>query len=158
MQLRGEAFGATVLDDYAHHPTEIQATLAAIREGFGARTLVVFQPHRYSRSQALLEEFGRSFVLADEVIVTDIFAAGETPIDGVDGAAVADSLVRHGHAAVTYCPTLEEIPERLRAMIRPGDIVVTLGAGSVWRVGDELLRARPRRNRGGGAQRRRRAS
>jgi len=158
MQLRGEALGATVLDDYAHHPTEIQATLAAIREGFGARTLVVFQPHRYSRSQALLEEFGRSFVLADEVIVTDVFAAGEAPIDGIDGATVADALVRHGHPAVTYCADIEKIPERLRAMIRPGDIVVTLGAGSVWRVGDELVRAKPRRGRGGGAQRRRRAS
>jgi UDP-N-acetylmuramate--alanine ligase len=155
-QRKGEAFGATVIDDYGHHPTEIQATLAAAREGFGARTVVAFQPHRYSRTRALLEEFGRSFVLADRVIVTSVYAAGEAPLADVDGAAVADALVRHGHPAVSYEPRLERIAQRLRNLVLPGDLVITLGAGDIWKVGDAFLalaakpgssRARARRAR-----------
>jgi UDP-N-acetylmuramate--alanine ligase len=154
MQRRGEALGASVLDDYGHHPTEIAATLAAVREGFASRTVVVFQPHRYSRTQALLEEFGASFSLADRVIVTDIYAAGEAAIDGLDGATVADALVRHGHPSVVYEPSLQAIPGLLRNTIRAGDVVLTLGAGDVWKVGEELIRsaagdgdgARPRRS------------
>ena len=138
-QRKGEAFGATVIDDYGHHPTEIQATLAAAREGFGARTVVAFQPHRYSRTRALLEDFGQAFVLADHVIVTSVYAAGEAPLPDVDGAAVADALVRHGHPAVSYEPRLERIPNRLRALVLPGDLVVTLGAGDIWKVGDAFL-------------------
>jgi UDP-N-acetylmuramate--alanine ligase len=138
-QKKGEAFGATIVDDYGHHPTEILATLAAAREGFGARTLVVFQPHRYSRTRALLEEFGRAFVLADRVIVTSIYAAGEAPLADVDGAAVADSLVRHGHGAVSYEPRLDRIPGRLKELVLPGDLVITLGAGDVFKVGDAFL-------------------
>jgi UDP-N-acetylmuramate--alanine ligase len=138
-QLKGEAFGACVVDDYGHHPTEIEATLAAAREGFGVRTIVVFQPHRYSRTQALLEEFGRAFVLADHVFVMNIYPAGETPIDGVDGKAVADALVRHGHGAVTYAPKASAIPKMLRAALSPGDLVITLGAGDVWKVGEALV-------------------
>jgi UDP-N-acetylmuramate--alanine ligase len=145
LQLRGEAFGAKVVDDYGHHPTEIAATLAAVREGFGARTLVVFQPHRYSRSRALLEEFGAAFHLADHVVVTDVYAAGEDPLPGIDGSVVADSLVRHGHPSVTYEPRQKEIPRLLRQWIRPGDIVVTLGAGDVWKIGDSLVRSAARR-------------
>jgi UDP-N-acetylmuramate--alanine ligase len=138
-QRKGEAFGATVVDDYGHHPTEIQATLAAAREGFGARTVVAFQPHRFSRTRALLEEFGRAFVLADRVIVTSIYAAGETPLPDVDGAAVADALVRHGHPAVSYEPRLDKIAGRLRELVLPGDLVITLGAGDVWKAGDAFL-------------------
>jgi UDP-N-acetylmuramate--alanine ligase len=138
-QARGEAFGATLVDDYGHHPTEIQATLAAAREGFGARTVVVFQPHRYTRTRALLEEFGRAFVLADHVLVTDVYAAGEAKIPGVDGAAVAAALVRHGHPSVAYEPDLDLLPSRLRSIVRPGDLVLTLGAGNVTRVADRFL-------------------
>jgi len=140
MQRRGTAFGAMVIDDYGHHPTEIAATLAAIREGFGARTIVVFQPHRYSRTQALLEEFGGCFVLADTVIVTEIYPAGEKPIEGIDGTAVANALVRHGHPSASYVSDKEKIPAMLQAMAQPGDIVLTLGAGDVWKVGAELVR------------------
>jgi UDP-N-acetylmuramate--alanine ligase len=138
-QLKGEAFGARVVDDYGHHPTEIQATLAAAREGLGVRTIVVFQPHRYTRTRALLEDFGRAFVLADHVVVTDVYPAGETPIPGVDGAAVADALLRHGHPSVVHEPRLDRVPKRLRAVLRPGDLVLTLGAGDVWKAGDALL-------------------
>jgi UDP-N-acetylmuramate--alanine ligase len=140
-QKKGSAFGALVIDDYGHHPAEIMATLQAVREGFGARCIVVFQPHRYSRTQALLEEFGGAFFLADHVVVTDVYAAGEAPIAGIDGAVVAQALVRHGHPSVVYQAELEEIPKLLKSVVRPGDIVLTLGAGSVHRVGEALLKA-----------------
>ncbi|HKQ59920.1 MAG TPA: UDP-N-acetylmuramate--L-alanine ligase [Candidatus Polarisedimenticolaceae bacterium] len=148
MQLRGTVGGATVLDDYGHHPTEIEATLSAVREGFGARTVVVFQPHRYTRTQALLEDFGRAFFLADSVIVTDVYAAGEPPLPGVDGAAVARALERHGHPAVRYEPSLKAIPRLLRATLRPGEVLLTLGAGDVWKVGEALLARGQRRAAG----------
>jgi len=141
MQLHGEAFGATVIDDYGHHPTEIEATLAAIREGFGSRTIVVFQPHRYSRTQALLEEFGRCFFLADKVIITEIYPAGETPIPGIDGTVVTEALIRHGHPAVTFAPQLERIPALLRETVKSGDIILTLGAGDVGKVGQKFVQA-----------------
>jgi UDP-N-acetylmuramate--alanine ligase len=141
MQLLGEAYGTTVIDDYGHHPTEIEATLAAIREGFGSRTIVVFQPHRYSRTQSLLEEFGRSFVLADKVIITEIYAAGEASIQGVDGAVVAESLIRHGHPDVTFAPRLDKIPALLREIVQPGDIILTLGAGDVGKVGQKFTQS-----------------
>jgi UDP-N-acetylmuramate--alanine ligase len=143
-QLKGEARGARIVDDYGHHPTEIQATLAAAREGFGARTIVVFQPHRYSRTKALLEEFGRAFFLADHVVITEVYAAGEAPIPGVSGRAVADALVRHGHPSVIYEPKLAAIPRLLQATMREGDLVITLGAGDVWKVGDALVARRRR--------------
>jgi UDP-N-acetylmuramate--alanine ligase len=141
MQRRGTAFGATVIDDYGHHPTEIAATLAAIREGFGARTIVVFQPHRYSRTRALLEEFGGAFFLADRVIVTDVYPAGEPPLEGVDGALVVDALMRHGHPHALYQPNVREIPALLRRIVREGDIVLTLGAGDIWKLGERLVRS-----------------
>jgi UDP-N-acetylmuramate--alanine ligase len=141
MQRRGEARGATVLDDYGHHPTEIRATLEAVRQGFGGRTLVVFQPHRFSRTRALLEEFGASFALADCVIVADIYPAGESPIVGLDGSRVADAILRHGHPSVLYEPDLGRIPALVEERLQPGDVVLTLGAGDVWKVGEELIRA-----------------
>jgi len=139
-QRRGEAFGATVIDDYAHHPTEIMATLSAVREGFGARTVAVFQPHRHSRTRALLEEFGRAFVLADHVIVTEIYAAGEEPVPGLSGRSVVDALVRHGHPSAEFEPDPARIPARLAEWVRPGDLVLTLGAGDVWKVAEALVR------------------
>ena len=140
VQRRGEAFGATVIDDYAHHPTEIMATLSAVREGFGARTVAVFQPHRHSRTRALLEEFGRAFVLADHVIVTEIYAAGEEPVPGLSGRSVVDALVRHGHPSAEFEPDPARIPARLAEWVRPGDLVLTLGAGDVWKVAEALVR------------------
>jgi len=138
-QLRGQVAGATVVDDYGHHPTEIEATLAAARDGFGSRTVAIFQPHRYTRTQALLEEFGRAFVLADHVIVTEVYPAGEAPIPGVDGRAVAESLRRQGHRSVEFEPRLDRVVKRVRDALRPGDLVITLGAGDVRKVGDALV-------------------
>jgi len=138
-QLRGEVAGATVIDDYGHHPTEIEATLAAARDGFGRRTVAIFQPHRYTRTQALLEDFGRAFVLADHVVVTEVYAAGEAPIPGVDGRAVAEALRRQGHRSVEFEPRLDRVAGRVRDVLRPGDLVITLGAGDVRKVGDALV-------------------
>ncbi len=154
MQLRGTFLDCPVLDDYGHHPTEIVATLAAVREGLGRRIVVVFQPHRFSRTRALLEEFGAAFSDAAAVIITDIYAAGESAVDGLDGSTVAAALRRHGHPSVAYEPALRAIPRRLRGMLRAGDVLLTLGAGDVWKVGEELLRSavgdgdgqRPRRS------------
>jgi UDP-N-acetylmuramate--alanine ligase len=146
----GEALGAVIIDDYGHHPTEIQATLAAVREGYGRRTVAVFQPHRYTRTAALLEEFGRSFFLADVVVVTDVYPAGEDPIAGVDAAAVVASLRRNGHPAVELVPRLDDVPKALRRLVEDGDVVLTLGAGNVRSVGLDLVNARrPRRRKGG---------
>jgi UDP-N-acetylmuramate--alanine ligase len=130
-----------VLDDYGHHPTEIRATLAAIREGFDARTLVIFQPHRFSRTRALLEEFGGAFALADRVVVTDIYPAGEPAVAGLDGGVVAQALRRHEHPSVAYEPRFDRIPAQVLDWIRPGDIVLTLGAGDVWKIGEALVSA-----------------
>lgn len=153
LELKGHIHGAMVVDDYGHHPTEIAATLAAVREGFGARTLVVFQPHRYTRTKALLEEFGRAFFLADRVVVTEVYAAGERPLDGVDGRAVAKALVRHGHPSVTFEPVLADVSRLIEKWILPGDVVLTLGAGDVWKVADALLRGPVSRGRARAARR-----
>jgi UDP-N-acetylmuramate--alanine ligase len=141
LQSRGEAGGAMVMDDYGHHPTEIRATLLAIREAFDGRIVVVFQPHRYSRTQALLEDFGEAFDLADGVIVTDIYAAGEQPIPGLDGSVIVEALERHGHGGAVYEPSFDEIPALVLARVGPGDIVLTLGAGDVWKIGEALARS-----------------
>jgi UDP-N-acetylmuramate--alanine ligase len=112
--------------------------------------VAVFQPHRYTRTAALLEEFGRSFFLADVVVVTDVYPAGEDPIAGIDAAAVAASLRRNGHPAVELVPRLQDVPAALRRLVEDGDVVLTLGAGNVRSVGLDLVNARrPRRRKGG---------
>lgn len=127
-----------VIDDYGHHPTEIAATLAAARQ-LGGRVLVIFQPHRYSRTAALREEFGRCFGDADRVWVLDVYGAGESPIEGVGGCTVADSARAQGAAHVEYAPTGAEAAQAAAREARSGDTVITLGAGDVWRLADEVL-------------------
>ncbi len=151
LQIRGEAFGATVIDDYGHHPTEIRATLEAVRAAFRGKLIVAFQPHRYSRTEALFQEFAVSFGLADVVLVTDIYAAGERPVPGVDGSTVAHAIRRSGHPDVRYEADKDNLPERLRELIEPDSIVLTLGAGDIWRAGDALIKqggCRPGRRSG----------
>jgi UDP-N-acetylmuramate--alanine ligase len=139
-QRLGEAGGVLVVDDYAHHPTEIRVTLAAAREAFPGRRLVaVFQPHLYSRTRDFATEFGVALADADRVWITDVFPAREVPITGVDGALVADAVTRAGGTA-EYHPPLEGLPAAVAAALAPGDVVVTLGAGSVESVGSDLLR------------------
>jgi len=148
-QLRGEAGGITVIDDYGHHPTEIRATLETLRGRAGTRrTVVLFQPHRYTRTQHLWDDFCRAFHLADLVVLVDIYPAGEEPIDGVNSEALADAIGRRGHRHAVYGGDLRGVVEHLMDEVREGDVVLTLGAGSVWTVGDELLR---RRSGGGSA-------
>lgn len=129
-----------VVDDYGHHPTEIRATLAAAKTS-GRRLVVLFQPHRYTRTQALFDEFARSFYDAEVVLLTDIYAASEDPIPGVSAERLAHEIERYGHRQASYAGSLEAAGARLRQLIAPGDLVLTLGAGSVWRCGEELLEA-----------------
>jgi UDP-N-acetylmuramate--alanine ligase len=139
-QLRGTARGVTVIDDYAHHPTEVRATLGAARPGPWGRVVAVFQPHRYSRTRAFASEFGDAFAAADRVVVTDVYGAGEEPVPGVTGKLVADAVCRaFPGRAVAYLPHRAELIAYLAATVRPGDAVLTLGAGDVTTVGEELL-------------------
>jgi len=139
-QIRGEVGGITVVDDYGHHPAEIQATLEAAKRGFERRLVVVFQPHRYTRTQALLKEFSTAFYQADVLFVTEIYPAGEQPIPGVSGRQIAEGVAEHGHRHVTFVPDREALPAAVVAAAQPGDMIFTLGAGDVWRVGQEIVR------------------
>lgn len=139
-QVIGEAAGILVVDDYAHHPTEIVATLQAASDGFADRRIVaVFQPHLYSRTADFLEDFARSFFNADVVVITDIFGAREEPVEGVDGRLVADLAARRGHRDVQYAPDKAALPEMLAGLAQPGDVVVFLGAGDIWRYTRKFL-------------------
>jgi UDP-N-acetylmuramate--alanine ligase len=139
-QMRGVAGGVTVIDDYGHHPTEVRATLAAARLCKFARIHVIFQPHRYSRTQHLMDEFARSFHQAEAVYLMDIYAASEAPIAGVDSAALVRRLEDFGHRGAMYCGTMEAAIDAVLAAAQPGDLILTLGAGSVWQAGDRILK------------------
>jgi UDP-N-acetylmuramate--alanine ligase len=139
-ELRGEARGVMVVDDYGHHPTEIAAVIAAARAGIDRRLLVVFQPHRYTRTRDLLDAFGDALSAADEIVLTDIYAAGETPIEGVTIEAVEQAVRRTGRP-VHVVKALDELPRMVAALARPNDLVITLGAGSIGAVPDRILAA-----------------
>src|SRR2546422_466623 len=140
-QIRGRAAGVTVVDDYAHPPAEIRATLAAAKAGFDCRTVTVFQPHRYSRTRDLRQEFLTAFNQADVLIVMDIYPAGEAPIPGVTAEDLAEGIRAHGHRDVTYLGSdRARVVEHLCETTRPGDLVLTLGAGDVGLLGPELLK------------------
>jgi len=139
-QLKGEVSGIMIIDDYGHHPSEILATLSAAKKGFGRRTVVVFQPHRFTRVKALLGEFARAFYDADVLAVCDIYPAGEAPIPGVTAEGVAQAIKEHGHKDVTLVRDLKEVPGWLKERVRDGDMVITMGAGSVYKAGDELVK------------------
>jgi UDP-N-acetylmuramate--alanine ligase len=139
-QVKGEIGGIMVVDDYGHHPAEIKATLAAARSGWSRRLVAVFQPHRYSRTEALFDEFTTAFYQADHLVVMDIYAAGEEPRPGVSAEKLANGISVHGHKSCRFTGTAEATVEHLQAILQPGDIVITLGAGNVWQVGEDLLR------------------
>ena len=138
-QIRGAERGITVMDDYGHHPTEIRSTLAAARQCRYNRLLVIFQPHRYSRTYHLLDDFARCFYQADAVYLLDIYAASEQPIEGVSAAVLAERVRDFGHRSVEYVGTVEGAVEAVLAEAREGDLVVTLGAGNVWQAGEKIL-------------------
>jgi len=153
-QRLGEEDGVMVVDDYGHHPTEIAAVIAAARAGIDRRVIVVFQPHRYSRTQQLMTEFGDALTGADEVVLTDIYGAGESPIPGVTLDALAAVVGAAARSSVRVVRSLDDVPDAVAALARPGDLVITLGAGSIGTAGERILeairnrRAQPAGNRG----------
>jgi UDP-N-acetylmuramate--alanine ligase len=149
----GEANGVMVVDDYGHHPTEIAAVLAAARAGMTRRVLVAFQPHRYTRTRHLLREFGRALTGADEIVLTDIYSAGEDPLPGVTIQALAHEITQGCNAPVHVVPALADIPAAVVRLSRPGDIVITLGAGSIGNVGPRILQLLRDRSSDGAAGR-----
>ena len=139
----GDIDGITVVDDYGHHPTEIAATLGAASELGFDRIVCVFQPHRYSRTQALADMFGTAFDDADVLIVTDVFPAGETPIPGVTGKTVSNKVLEKGHVSdVTYIPSRRDVVSHLVEVCRPGDLLITQGAGDVTSIGPSFIKAK----------------
>ena len=139
-EIKADVGGILVVDDYAHHPTEIRATLQAARQGWKRRVIAVFQPHLYSRTRDFYRDFGQSFFDADLLIVTDVYPALEDPIPGVTGEWIANAARSLGHRQVVYIPDKEEVPDYLRGIVREGDLVVTMGAGDIWKAGEALIR------------------
>ena len=139
-QFKGEENGISVVDDYGHHPTEILATLSAAKNSSGGRrTVVVFQPHRFSRTQELMDEFALAFNNADVLYVLDIYAASETPIEGITGEVLTDNIRKYGHKNATYIGDVDTAATKVSSNLQAGDLVITLGAGSVTRLSDEIL-------------------
>lgn len=139
-QFKGEAKGITVVDDYGHHPTEILATLNAAKNGSGGkRTVVIFQPHRYSRTQELMEDFALAFNNADVLFVLDIYAASEEPIEGITAEVLTEKIKTFGHKNATYLGDIETASDKVIPLLEEGDLVITLGAGSVTRLSDEIV-------------------
>jgi UDP-N-acetylmuramate--alanine ligase len=139
-QLKGRVDDILVVDDYGHHPAEIQATLSAARGAWDRRLVVAFQPHRYTRVKALRSEFARSFAEADVLAVTEIYPAGENPIPGVTGVDLFEAIRSGGHRDATFVPELGGVTEFLVSRVQPGDLVITMGAGSIWKAGEDFLR------------------
>lgn len=138
-EIKGENAGVLVIDDYAHHPTEIVATLAAAKAGWDRRLIAVFQPHTYTRTRDFFQAFAESFCDADVLVITDVYPAREAPIEGVSGALIADAARLTGHKHVYYVPNPTDVKKTLSEVLTTGDIVLTMGAGDIWKVGMELL-------------------
>jgi UDP-N-acetylmuramate--alanine ligase len=140
LEIKGEKKETLVMDDYGHHPTEIVATLNAVKESFPQRRLVVmFQPHRYTRTRALFNEFSRAFYQSDVLILVPIYAASETPIPGVDSKQLCQSIHTHGHKDVSFAPDFTQALSMVTHKLKPNDLVLTLGAGDIWTLGEKLL-------------------
>ncbi|SDP66511.1 UDP-N-acetylmuramate--L-alanine ligase [Desulforhopalus singaporensis] len=141
MQLKGKIGGITVVDDYGHHPTEIRATLEAMKQAWpGKRLVVLFQPHRYSRTRALFDQFQTCFHQADLLVMCDIYGASEEPIQGVTSLALLEAVKKHGQRNVEYIGDVDLMAQQLIPVLKEGDVVLTLGAGNIVKVGEEILR------------------
>jgi UDP-N-acetylmuramate--alanine ligase len=138
---KGTACGVLVVDDYGHHPAEVRATLSSARDVHSGRVVVVFQPHRYTRTRDCFEEFATAFNDADVLVVCEIYAAGEDKLPGIDGGALAEAIRAHGHRNVRYAPELDEVVAFLPSELRQGDLVITLGAGNISSLGPRILTA-----------------
>lgn len=140
LELKGESGGITVVDDYGHHPTEIRATLSAARQAWPDKRLVVlFQPHRYSRTKGLFQEFKTCFHQADYLMMTDIYAASEEPIEGIDSLVLLEEIRKHGQRNTFHVAEVQNVAREIRDKLEPGDLVLTLGAGNIVRAGEDLL-------------------
>lgn len=139
LQSIGETAGIMILDDYGHHPTEVRVTLATLKEAWERRVVCVFQPHRFSRTKALLEEFWHSFNDADVLVITEIYPAGEKPLEGVRADLISEGIKAYGHRDVLFIDALEDIPAYLMEILQEGDVLITLGAGDVWKVARKTL-------------------
>ncbi len=147
LEVKGDTGGITVVDDYGHHPTEIKTTLDATRDSWpGRRKVIVFQPHRYTRTRDLFDEFTRAFYQSDVLLVLPIYAAGEEPIPGVDGHALYEGIKAHGHKNIISAKDFGEAVLLLNKTLKEGDVLLTLGAGDVWKVGEEILSGQGRRS------------
>jgi UDP-N-acetylmuramate--alanine ligase len=140
-EIKGEASGVRVVDDYGHHPAEIRATLASARESHAGRIVVAFQPHRFTRTRDLWEDFTAAFNDADAVVVSEIYAAGEEKVPGIESAPLVEAIRAHGHRDASFVADLDAVVDRLVEIARPGDLVLTLGAGSISALGAKLLLA-----------------
>ncbi|HEX3036873.1 MAG TPA: UDP-N-acetylmuramate--L-alanine ligase [Thermodesulfobacteriota bacterium] len=138
LQLKGESKGVIVYDDYGHHPVEIRATLRALKESFGRRLIVIFQPHRYTRTHLLFNDFVPAFSDADLLFVLDIYSAGENAIAGLTSEKLVQAIKDAGRNSVSYIEEPNEVIRRVLETIKPGDIVLTLGAGNVWKLGEKI--------------------
>jgi UDP-N-acetylmuramate--alanine ligase len=138
-EVKGEVGGVMVIDDYAHHPTEVRETLRGIKAGWKRRVVCVFQPHTYTRTRDFYRDFGRSFMHADVLVVTDIYPAREKPIQGITGGLIAEAAQMFGHRDVRYVADKAEVPAALSEIVREGDIVITMGAGDIYRYGAQYL-------------------
>lgn len=138
-EIKADINGILVIDDYAHHPTEVSATLSAIRSGWDRRVVAVFQPHLYTRTRDFYQEFAKAFLDSDVFICTDVYPAREIPIQGISGQLIKDAAEKFGHKNVIYVSDKKEIPDRLMEIVKPGDIVVTMGAGDIWKFGEEFI-------------------
>jgi UDP-N-acetylmuramate--alanine ligase len=140
-EIKGEPQGITIIDDYGHHPAEIQATIEAIHDSWKRPLIVVFQPHRFSRTRDLFDDFLTAFEGADRLVLTEVYAAGEHPIEGVTSEALYQAIKRKGHMEVEFIPDKGQIVEQIAGKLNPGDIVLTLGAGDIYKVGEALVEA-----------------
>jgi UDP-N-acetylmuramate--alanine ligase len=138
-EIKGEAAGRMVVDDYAHHPTEVRATLEGLKKAWNRRIVAVFQPHLYTRTRDQATEFGRSFMHSDVLVVTAIYGSREKPIPGVSAESVAESVRNYGHKQVLYAPERESLATAVAQVSQPGDMIVTLGAGDIYKVGEQVL-------------------
>ena len=139
LEVKGEAGGITVVDDYGHHPSEVKATLAALRQAWAGRAVVLFQPHRYTRTRDLFAEFGEAFGQADLLFLTEVYAAGEPPIPGVDASLIERTIREKTGRAAVLVKDKEKLADAVIARLVPGDVVLTLGAGDIWKIGETIL-------------------
>ena len=137
--IKGESGNVMVVDDYAHHPTEVRATLTAARNGWKRRIIAVFQPHLYTRTQAFYQDFAIAFMESDVLVVTDVFPAREEPIEGVNGKMVADFAEESGHRNIHYIESLDKLEKTLDNLRQPGDMIITIGAGNIWRYAESYM-------------------